>query len=48
MVSSNLWTDMDSSLGEIFMMIPEKTFAGLAVMNVSDLHHLPPVILSFF
>ena len=31
MVSSDLWTDIDSRLGEIFMMIPEKAFAGLSV-----------------
>ena len=28
MVSSDLWTDIDSRLGEIFMTIPEKAFAG--------------------
>ena len=27
-VSSDLWTDIDSRLGEIFMTIPEKAFAG--------------------
>ena len=37
MVSSDLWTDIDSSLGQIFMMIPEKAFAGISVMNVADL-----------
>ena len=37
MVSSDLWTDIDSRLGEIFMMIPEKAFAGLSVMTVGDL-----------
>ena len=26
MVSSDLWTDIDSILGEIFMMIPKKSF----------------------
>ena len=31
MVSSDLWTDIDSRLGEILMMIPEKAFAGLSV-----------------
>ena len=36
-VSSDLWTDIDSSLREIFMMIPEKAFAGLSVFNVADL-----------
>ena len=32
MVSSDLLTDIDSRLGEIFMMIYEKAFAGLSVM----------------
>ena len=41
MVSSDLWTDIESRLGEIFMMIPEK--AGLSVITVADLHQLPPV-----
>ena len=36
MVSNNLWTDIDSRLVEIFMMIPEKTLAGLSVMTVAD------------
>ena len=43
MVSSNLWTDIDSRLGEIFMMIPEKVFTGLSVMIVADLLQLSPV-----
>ena len=43
MVSSNLWTDIDSTLREIRMMIPEKAFAGLSVMTVADLLQLPPV-----
>ena len=34
MVSSDLWTDVDSRLGEIFMMICEKAFSGLSVMTV--------------
>ena len=28
MVSSDSWTDIDSGLGEIFMMNPEKELAG--------------------
>ena len=28
MVSSDLLTDIDSRLGEIFMMVPEKAFHG--------------------
>ena len=43
MVSNDLWTDIDSRLGEIFMIIPEKTFAGLSVMTLADLLQLPPV-----
>ena len=43
MVSSDLWTDIDPRLGEIFMMIPEIAFAGLSVMTVADLLQLPPV-----
>ena len=43
MVSSRLWTDIDSRLGEMFMMIPEKTFADLPVMTVTDLLQLPLV-----
>ena len=38
LVSNDLWTDIDSSLGEIFRMIREKAFAGLlVVMTVADL-----------
>ena len=36
MVSSYLWTDIESKLGEIYMMIPEKSFAALSVMTVDD------------
>ena len=43
MVSNDLWTDIDSRLGEIFMIIPEKAFAGLSVMTLADLLQLPPV-----
>ena len=43
MVSSCLWTDIDSRLGEMFMTIPEKTFAGLPFMTVTDLLQLPLV-----
>ena len=31
MVSSDLKTDIDSRMGEIFMMIPEKALASLSV-----------------
>ena len=37
MVSKDFWTDIDSRLGKIFIMIPEKAFAGLSVMTVADL-----------
>ena len=43
MVSSDLWTDIDSRLREIFMMIPEKPFSALSVMTAADLLELPPV-----
>ena len=43
MVSSDLWTDIDSRLGEIFMLIHEKALDGLSVMAVVDLLQLPPV-----
>ena len=43
MVSSDLWTDIDSMLGYIFTIIPEIALAGLSVMNVADLILLPPV-----
>ena len=43
MVSSDLWTDIESRLGEIFMLIPEKAFAGLSVMVVAEWLQLPPV-----
>ena len=36
-----LWHQM--IYGKIFTMIPEKAFAGLAVMTVPDLLQLPPV-----
>ena len=39
-VSNDLWTDIDSRLGEIFMIIPEKVFAGISVMTVSFLLEL--------
>ena len=36
MVSRDLWTDIDSRLVEIFMMIPEKTLAVLSVITLAD------------
>ena len=41
MVSSDLWTNIASMLGEILIMIPEKAFAGLSVMTVVDCSRLP-------
>ena len=43
MVSSDLWTNIASMLGEILIMIPEKAFAGLSFMTVVDCSRLPPV-----
>ena len=43
MISSDLWEDIDSRLGEIFTKIPEKAFAGISVITVGDLLQLPPV-----
>ena len=43
MVSSDLWTYIDSKSGEIFIMIPEKNFVGLSVMSVPNLLELPPI-----
>ena len=43
LVSSNLWTDIDSRLGELFLMILEKAFADLSVMTVGNFLQLPPV-----
>ena len=43
MVSTDLCTNIDSRLGEIFVMIPKKAFAGLPVMTVADLLQLPPI-----
>ena len=43
MVSSDLWTDIYSRLGKIFIMLPEKAIVGLSVMTVADLIQLPPV-----
>ena len=42
-ISSNLWTDIDSRLEEIFVMIPENEFAGLSVTTVANFLELPPV-----
>ena len=36
MVSGDLWACIDSKLGDIFLMIHEKAFAGLSVMTVAD------------
>ena len=40
MESSDLWTDIDSRLGEILMVLREKEFAGLSVTTVVDLLQL--------
>ena len=43
MVSSDLWTDIESRLRGIFMMIPEKAFSGILAMTIADLLQLPLV-----
>ena len=48
MVLSDLWTNIDSRLGGTFMMIPEKAFANLSVISVTDLLQLPPEENSYF
>ena len=42
MVSSNLWTDIDSRLGEIFLIL-DKAFAGLSVITVANFLQVPRV-----
>ena len=42
-VLSDLWTDTNSSLKEIFLTIPQKTFAGFSVVIVGDFLHPTPV-----
>ena len=44
MVSSDLWTDIDSKFGEIFMMTPEKAFAGLSKETLCFLKFLRRII----
>ena len=41
MILNDLWTDIDSRLGDIFMMNPEKVFADLTVITAADLLQLP-------
>ena len=41
MVKSDLWTDIDWRLEEVFMMIPKKAFVCLSVMTVADFLQLP-------
>ena len=44
MLLRDLWTNIiDSRLGKIFMIIPEKALADLSVMTVTDLLQLPRV-----
>ena len=42
MVSSDLRTDLDSRLGEIFMMIPEKESTSQLVMTVVNFLQVLP------
>ena len=39
-VLSDLWTDIDSRLGKILMMVPGKAFDGFSVMTIADLLRL--------
>ena len=41
MVLSDLWTGIDTTMVEIFMMIPERAFVGLSVMTEAGLLQLP-------
>ena len=41
MVSSDLWTGIDSRMGD--MMICKNAFTGLSVITVADFLQLPPV-----
>ena len=43
MVSGDLWTNTNSKSREVFLMIPEKAFAGLSIRTVEDLLELLPV-----
>ena len=47
MVSSDLWIDINSRFEEVLIIIPEKAFASLSVMTVSDFLQLPPVLGEF-
>ena len=47
MVSSDLWIDINSRFEEVLITIPEKAFASLSVMTVSDFLQLPPVLGEF-
>ena len=40
MVSSDFWIDIDAMLGEIFMMILEKTFAAFSLMPLDNFSYL--------
>ena len=43
MVLSDLWRDIDSLLEEVFLMNPEKEFAGLSIMTAGDFLQHPQV-----
>ena len=47
MVASDLWVDINSRLQEIFIVITEKSFASLSVMNVGNYPQLPLVLGKF-
>ena len=43
----DLWTDIDSRLRKISIMIPDRAFVGLSVLALVDLLLLPPVTGKF-
>ena len=47
MVSSHLWVYLDSRSDELFIMIPERAFAGFSIMTVCGFLQLPPVKQKF-
>ena len=42
MVRSDLWTDINTRIREVFFMIPKKTFASLLVMTVAEFLQVSP------
>ena len=42
MVLSDLWTDINTKIREVFFMIRKNIFAGLLVMTIAEFLQLPP------